>query len=114
MCKFPDHPGKENDIVIVPFIENKGRIPGINEHRQEQNNGNKVQGFLCPDSVNEINHEVRTCLNAIMGFSQILNFENVSAADKHRYLGVIYKETDHLLRVFDRIMKILLAYPAKY
>ena len=114
MSKFPNHSGKENELVIVPFIENKSSIPDIDEHRQEQYNGNKVQGFMCPDSVNEINHEVRTCLNAIVGFSQILNFENVSTEDKQRYLGVIYQETDHLLRIFDRIMKILLAYPAKY
>jgi signal transduction histidine kinase len=51
-----------------------------------------------------INHEVRTSLNAIMGFGQILNTENVTAEETKLYAGIICQQSELLLSIFSELL----------
>jgi len=49
----------------------------------------------------EVNHEVRTALNAIMGFAQILNLEENTKEEVHTYAGIICQQSENLLGIFN-------------
>lgn len=51
-----------------------------------------------------INHEVRTSLNAIMGFGQILNTENVTPEETRLYAGIICQQSENLLTIFNELI----------
>jgi signal transduction histidine kinase len=59
------------------------------------------------NAVKGMNHEVRTALNAIMGFAQILNSENVSPEEMKSYSGIIWQESEHLLFIFNELLNLL-------
>ncbi len=52
----------------------------------------------------EVNHEVRTALNAIMGFAQILNLEENTKEEIHTYAGIICQQSENLLGIFNDIL----------
>jgi signal transduction histidine kinase len=52
----------------------------------------------------EVNHEVRTALNAIMGFAQILNLEENTKEEVHTYAGIICQQSENLLGIFNEIL----------
>ena len=51
-----------------------------------------------------VNHEVRTALNAIMGFAQILNQEENSKEEVHSYAGIICQQSENLLEIFNNMI----------
>ncbi|MFQ3579157.1 MAG: ATP-binding protein, partial [Bacteroidales bacterium] len=51
-----------------------------------------------------ISHEIRTPLNAICGFSNVLLQPNLKDEDKERYLGIILKSSNQLLKVVTDII----------
>ncbi len=61
---------------------------------------------LKADLLHNISHEVRTPLNAIVGFSTLLG-EHVDLPDRRKeYLDIITRNSDHLLEIIDDIMEI--------
>jgi signal transduction histidine kinase len=54
-----------------------------------------------------VNHEVRTALNAIMGFAQILNSRENTKEEIHTYAGIICQQSENLLKIFNDMMKAL-------
>jgi signal transduction histidine kinase len=52
-----------------------------------------------------VNHEVRTALNAIMGFAQILNLKNNTKEEIKSYTGIICQQTQNLLEIFNEMQK---------
>jgi len=54
----------------------------------------------------DINHEVRTSLNAIMGFAQILHTEEVTKEELQSYAAIIYKQSEHLASVFTEMLDL--------
>lgn len=53
-----------------------------------------------------INHEVRTPLNAIIGFSSLLNEEDITPEQRIEFLGLIGESNDALLRIIDDILLV--------
>jgi signal transduction histidine kinase len=51
-----------------------------------------------------VNHEVRTALNAIMGFAQILNSEENTKEEVHSYAGIICQQSENLLEIFNDLL----------
>jgi signal transduction histidine kinase len=51
-----------------------------------------------------VNHEVRTALNAIMGFAQILNQEENTKEEVHSYAGIICQQSENLLEIFNSMI----------
>ena len=61
---------------------------------------------LKADLLHNISHEVRTPLNAIVGFSTLLG-EHVDLPDRRKeYLEIITRNSDHLLEIMDDIVEI--------
>lgn len=52
-----------------------------------------------------ISHEIRTPLNAIVGFSDVLTLVE-DEAERRKLIGLIKKNNDHLLRLFDDIVSM--------
>jgi len=53
-----------------------------------------------------ISHEIRTPLGAIMGFVSLLRDEGRSQEDANTYLGVIDRNSHHVLRIIDDILDL--------
>jgi len=54
--------------------------------------------------LNNMSHEVRTPLNTIMGFSQLLSQENLARKDIHSFANSIITSGENLTRIMDDIM----------
>ncbi len=53
-----------------------------------------------------INHEVRTPLNAIIGFSSLLNEDDITPEQRKDYSSLIVESNDALLRIIDDILLV--------
>jgi len=51
-------------------------------------------------------HEIRTPMNAIMGFSQLLSFEDRSDQEKREFIDLILVNSQHLLNLINEIIDI--------
>lgn len=56
--------------------------------------------------VNNISHEVRTPLNAIVGFSNLLFENDLDPEKKKQYIEIINESADHLLNMLNEILYI--------
>jgi PAS domain S-box-containing protein len=53
-----------------------------------------------------MSHELRTPLNAILGFSQLLNRDNVLPAAQQKQIGIINRSGEHLLNLINDILEM--------
>jgi PAS domain S-box-containing protein len=56
--------------------------------------------------LHNISHEIRTPMNAIIGFTSLLNENNVDSASRESYIKVISESSDHLLSIISDIVDI--------
>ena len=52
-----------------------------------------------------VNHEVRTALNAIMGFAQILHSGDNTNEEVNSYAGIICQQSENLLEIFNEMQR---------
>ncbi len=64
--------------------------------------------------LSHISHGIRTPLNAIMGFSKLLNFKNNSLSKQKRYIREILKGSNLLLQFVDNVVDLSLLENNKY
>lgn len=71
---------------------------------------NKAEGSdrLKTAFLNNISHEVRTPLNGILGFSQIITEEEISSEEKRKYIGMLNESCDRLVNTITSYMDISL------
>ena len=53
-----------------------------------------------------LSHEIRTPLNAIMGFSDLLNMENLNESKKKEFIGTIQESGNKLLAIINDILDV--------
>ena len=53
-----------------------------------------------------LSHEIRTPLNAIMGFSDLLNMENLNESKKNEFIGTIQESGNKLLSIINDILDV--------
>lgn len=53
-----------------------------------------------------VSHELKTPLQSILGYAEIMKNGLVQEADKQRFLDTIYSEAGHLIELIDNIMKL--------
>ena len=56
--------------------------------------------------LNNISHEVRTPMNAILGFSQLVTSETLNAADRKNFSRIIQKSCNQLLDILTNVIEI--------
>lgn len=108
---------KETSIALKD--EETGKITGAMGILHDVSTKKRVMSSLGELSVNDtenerlkttflqnISHEVRTPLNAIVGFSTLLCEPEDSYYRKKEFLSLINNSTDHFLEVMDNIMEI--------
>jgi signal transduction histidine kinase len=54
-----------------------------------------------------VNHEVRTALNAIMGFAQILHLRSNTTEEVKSYSGIICQQSENLLEIFNEMQRTI-------
>ncbi len=55
-----------------------------------------------------ISHEIRTPMNGIVGFSQLLNTEDITEEQRKEYTAIITKSSDRLLSILNDVIEISL------
>ncbi|MFD1292884.1 PAS domain S-box protein [Lutibacter holmesii] len=61
---------------------------------------------LKTEFLNNMSHEIRTPMNGILGFSDLLNTENLPPEKRNYYVNIIQNSGNQLLRVIDDILEI--------
>ena len=62
---------------------------------------------LKDDFISTITHELRTPLTSIRAFSEILHDNpDIDAAERHRFLGLIIKESERLTRLINQVLDL--------
>ena len=99
------------DLICEEYLEMDAESPDWNknfqltgENLQEGKAKTDDRYIFDPEYPVRINHEIRTSMNAIMGFTQILNCDGILNEDRKSYSEIIIKETENLLQAFDQIL----------
>ena len=85
------------DITNIKKTENELIIA---KEKAEESNRLKT-AFL-----NNMSHEIRTPMNGILGFSELLNNENLSPVKRNYFVSIIQNSGKQLLQVIDDILEI--------
>ena len=95
-------------------LENKkSEAESINEELKKINNKLLIEkdkvdraNKLKDDFLHNMSHEVRTPMNGIIGFSNLLNDPEVDEAKRKLYISIINKSSKQLLHIIDDIVEI--------
>lgn len=107
------------NVIISPIINNTGIITHyvsikeditdlknlmneliISKEKAEESERLK-SAFLA-----NMSHEIRTPMNAIMGFAELLSYDDISKSEKKEFSEIINKRSNDLLRIIDDILDI--------
>lgn len=58
------------------------------------------------DFVAHMSHEIRTPIGAILGFSELLQDQDVPEQLRHQYIKTVHRNADHLLQLVDGILDL--------
>src|SRR5688572_11618678 len=82
-------------VIAVLFIENLWLYVKVRSARRMRN-----------EFLNNISHEIRTPINAIIGFSEMLEMPDVSPNLRQSAVKNIKKNSHHLIRLIDDILDL--------
>lgn len=88
--------------ILFDISEKKNAITHLNEAKEKANECENLKNAF----LQNISHEVRTPLNAIIGFSTLLCDQDTDHLKKQEFCDIINNSTDHFLEVMDNILEI--------
>lgn len=89
----------DTDITNLKNFETK-----LQEAKEKAEQSDKLKTIF----LGNISHEIRTPLNGIIGFSELLEMENISPEKKKSFLGLIRQNGNQLQHIIDDILNISL------
>ncbi len=85
--------------LIVDVTREVKKYKELNRHKIKAEESDRIKtAFL-----SNISHNVRTPMNSILGFAELLSISEVDNASKDEFISVIKKESKNLLRLIDDI-----------
>lgn len=88
-------------MILIYALMRAVKISYSHEYRKAMQSDKLKSSFL-----ENINHEVRTPLNAIIGFSSLLNEDDITQDQRKEYNEMISESNDALLRIIDDILLV--------
>lgn len=87
---------------VLLFFLVKKHVRRLRKAEEEAVRSNKLKtAFL-----QNISHEIRTPMNSILGFSELLNSDEINREEAKEYIHTIHQSTQQLLLVVDELMEI--------
>jgi signal transduction histidine kinase/CheY-like chemotaxis protein len=99
-----------DDLELLKFISNQIRI-SIERKKAELELIEAKERAIQSDKLKtsfltNMSHEVRTPMNAIIGFSTLLNDIDISKEETEEYIGLINSNASLLLKIIDNIIEV--------
>jgi len=88
-------------ILIIYFVVSYARLSLLEEKKKAEISDQLKSAFLA-----NMSHEIRTPMNSILGFSQLLEDENLDKETQKQYLGYINPSGKSLLGLINDIIDI--------
>ncbi|WP_430813064.1 ATP-binding protein [Carboxylicivirga sp. RSCT41] len=101
------HPVFDNEHKPIGFVEILSDISEKKKHEQELIRAKEKaeqSDYLKSAFLANMSHEIRTPMNAIIGFSELLEDETLSAEEKKNYLHIIQSNGNQLLKLISDIL----------
>lgn len=98
---------REGEVVgaVATFIDIRRRREAERNLRAAKERAERANQAKS-DFISGLSHELRTPLNAIMGFTQLLEMEEVSKTDTRKYLGEIKLAGNHILELVNHVLDL--------
>jgi signal transduction histidine kinase/CheY-like chemotaxis protein len=107
--QFTEELKKQNDTILMMNEDLKqgyAQIKSMNQNLQEAKEAAEKSEVLKTVFLHNMSHEVRTPLNAISGFSQLLQNPSLSAEEVSKFSNHISKSSDRLLNIVTDILEV--------
>ena len=100
----------DEDLELLKFVSNQIRI-SIDRKKSEMELINAKEKAIQSDKLKSsflmnMSHEVRTPMNAIIGFSTLLNDEDISKDETMEYVSLISSNASTLLSIIDNVIEV--------
>jgi len=100
----------DEDLELLKFVSNQIRI-SIDQKKSELELIRAKERAIESDKLKtafltNMSHEVRTPMNAIIGFSTLLNDEDISKDETMEYVSLIASNASTLLKIIDNVIEV--------
>ena len=101
---------KRRNLELLVFkeelIRKNKELDKVNQEFEQATLKAKESDKLKTSFLANLSHEVRTPMNAIIGFTELLKSNNLSHEEKAEYLNIIHQNGNQLMRVMDALIDI--------
>ena len=99
--KLMKHSGEFNEIGQL-FLENNVQKQHLILAKEKAEESDRLKSQF----LENISHEIKTPMNAIIGFSELLNSGDINESDKTEYLNIISNSGKNLVNLIDEIIEM--------
>jgi len=105
---------KKNNLILIAQKEELNSYKNHLEEKVKERTDDlrtalvkaKESNLLKTQFLNNISHEIRTPMNGIVGFSDMLDDENMSIEERRSCVKIIKSSSDQLLKIIDDIVEM--------
>jgi signal transduction histidine kinase len=88
--------------ILFDINERKQILRHLEQAKEKAEESDRLKSTF----LRTLSHEVRTPLNAIVGFSTLLGDTEIDPGQRQEFRDIIFSSTDHLLEIFDDLVEI--------
>jgi signal transduction histidine kinase len=88
--------------ILFDIDEQKRMFDSLGKAKEKAEESDRLKNAF----LHNLSHEVRTPLNAIVGFSSLLCENETDPEIRHQFVDAILRSSDHLLEIIDEIVEI--------